>query len=65
VSTCVLLFLAFGSVVLPLKAIVMNVLPLSATSGVVVWIFQWGHLIAARYSSHRGPRPEAVVPPEE
>ena len=35
---------AFGSVVLPLKAIVMNVLSLSATFGVVVWIFQWGHL---------------------
>ncbi|MGH3187042.1 MAG: MMPL family transporter [Streptosporangiaceae bacterium] len=44
VSTFVLLFLAFGSVVLPLKAIVMNVLSLSATFGIVVWIFQWGHL---------------------
>jgi trehalose monomycolate/heme transporter len=44
VSTFVLLFGAFGSVVLPLKAIVMNVLSLSATFGVVVWIFQWGHL---------------------
>ena len=43
-STFVLLFLAFGSVVLPLKAIVMNVLSLGATFGVVVWIFQWGHL---------------------
>jgi RND superfamily putative drug exporter len=44
VSTFVLLFLAFGSVVLPLKAIVMNVLSLSATFGAIVWIFQWGHL---------------------
>jgi trehalose monomycolate/heme transporter len=44
VTTFVLLFLAFGSVVLPLKAIVMNVLSLSATFGVIVWIFQWGHL---------------------
>jgi RND superfamily putative drug exporter len=43
-STFVLLFLAFGSLVLPLKAIVMNVLSLSATFGVIVWIFQWGHL---------------------
>jgi RND superfamily putative drug exporter len=43
-ATFLLLFLAFGSVVLPLKAIVMNVLSLSATFGVVVWIFQWGHL---------------------
>ena len=44
VATFVLLFLAFGSVVLPLKAIVMNILSLSATFGVIVWVFQWGHL---------------------
>jgi trehalose monomycolate/heme transporter len=43
-STFVLLFLAFGSVVLPVKAIVMNVLSLTAMYGVVVWIFQQGHL---------------------
>jgi trehalose monomycolate/heme transporter len=43
-ATFVLLFLAFGSVVLPIKAIVMNVLSLSATFGVVVWVFQQGHL---------------------
>jgi trehalose monomycolate/heme transporter len=43
-ATFVLLFLAFGSVVLPVKAIVMNLLSLSATFGVVVWIFQYGHL---------------------
>ena len=43
-ATFLLLFLAFGSVVLPIKAIVMNVLSLSATFGVVVWIFQDGHL---------------------
>jgi RND superfamily putative drug exporter len=43
-ATFALLFLAFGSVVLPLKAIVMNVLSLSATFGVIVWVFQWGHL---------------------
>jgi trehalose monomycolate/heme transporter len=40
----VLLFLAFGSVVLPVKAVMMNLLSLSATFGVVVWIFQQGHL---------------------
>jgi RND superfamily putative drug exporter len=44
VATFILLFLAFGSVVLPLKAIVMNVLSMSATFGVIVWVFQWGHL---------------------
>src|SRR5215472_4009746 len=43
-ATFVLLFLAFGSVVLPLKAIVMNLLSLSATFGVIVWVFQQGHL---------------------
>jgi trehalose monomycolate/heme transporter len=43
-ATFVLLFLAFGSVVLPVKAIVMNILSLSATFGAVVWIFQEGHL---------------------
>ena len=42
--TLVLLFLAFGSVVLPLKAVVMNVLSLSASFGAIVWIFQDGHL---------------------
>ncbi len=43
-ATFVLLFLAFGSVVLPVKAIGMNALSLSATFGVIVWIFQEGHL---------------------
>jgi len=40
----VLLFVAFGSVVLPLKAVVMNVVSLGASFGVVTWIFQDGHL---------------------
>jgi len=44
VTTFVLLFLAFGSVVLPVKAIVMNVASLTATFGAIVWIFQEGHL---------------------
>lgn len=44
VATYVLLFLAFGSVLLPLKAILMNLLSLSATFGVLVLIFQDGHL---------------------
>ena len=43
-ATFVLLFLAFGSVVLPVKAIVMNALSLTATFGAIVWIFQQGHL---------------------
>ena len=40
----VLLFVAFGSVVLPLKAVLMNVVSLGASFGVVTWIFQDGHL---------------------
>jgi trehalose monomycolate/heme transporter len=43
-ATFVLLFLAFGSLVLPVEAIVANVLSLSAMYGVVTWIFQDGHL---------------------
>jgi RND superfamily putative drug exporter len=42
--TFVLLFLLTGSVVLPLKAVLLNVLSLSATFGALVWIFQDGHL---------------------
>jgi RND superfamily putative drug exporter len=40
----VLLFLAFGSVVLPVKAVAMNVVSIGAAFGVVVWGFQDGHL---------------------
>jgi RND superfamily putative drug exporter len=42
--TFVLLFLLTGSLVLPLKAIVLNVLSLSAAFGALVWVFQEGHL---------------------
>jgi len=42
--TFVVLFLMTGSVVLPAKAIVMNLLSLTATFGAMVWIFQEGHL---------------------
>ena len=44
VATFALLFLMTGSVAVPLKAIVMNVLSLGATFGVLVWGFQEGHL---------------------
>jgi uncharacterized membrane protein YdfJ with MMPL/SSD domain len=43
-TTFVLLFLMTGSVVVPLKAIVLNMLSLCATFGALVWIFQDGHL---------------------
>ena len=44
VSTLLILFLMTGSVVLPIKAVVMNFLSLSAMLGILVWIFQDGHL---------------------
>jgi RND superfamily putative drug exporter len=40
----ILLFLAFGSLVLPIKAIVMNLFSITASFGVVTWIFSDGHL---------------------
>lgn len=43
VATFVLLFLMFGSVLVPLKAIVLNVLSLTATFGAMVWVFQEGN----------------------
>jgi len=43
-GTFVLLFLMTGSVLVPAKALVMNTLSLGATFGVLVWVFQDGHL---------------------
>ncbi|MDM2140885.1 MMPL family transporter, partial [Mycobacteroides abscessus] len=42
--TFVLIFLMTGSVILPLKALVMNLLSLCVAFGALVWIFQDGHL---------------------
>jgi uncharacterized membrane protein YdfJ with MMPL/SSD domain len=39
-----ILFLLFGSVVIPLKAIVMTLLSITASFGALVWIFQEGNL---------------------
>ena len=43
-TTFIVLFLFTGSVVLPVKALVLNALSLTAVFGVLVWIFQEGHL---------------------
>lgn len=43
-TTFVLLFLFTGSILQPLRSLVLNALTLSATLGVMVWIFQDGHL---------------------
>ncbi len=44
VATYLVLFLLLGSLLLPLKAVLMNVLSISASYGALVWIFQDGHL---------------------
>ena len=43
-ATLILLFLMTGSVLVPIKALIMNLLSLGATFGALVWIFQDGHL---------------------
>ncbi|MGW5685021.1 MMPL family transporter [Nonomuraea sp. NPDC003754] len=43
-ATFVLLFAAFGSLLLPVKALLMNVLSIGASFGVIVWAFQYGNL---------------------
>lgn len=43
-ATLVLLFLFTGSVVIALKAVVVNLVSLAAMLGAVVWVFQEGHL---------------------
>ena len=44
VTLFVLLFLMLGSIIIPLKAIIMNVLSLSTAYGAMVWVFQDGNL---------------------
>jgi RND superfamily putative drug exporter len=44
IATYLVLFLLLGSVILPLKAVLMNFLSISASFGALVWIFQDGHL---------------------
>ncbi len=43
-ATLVILFLYTGSVLIPIKAFVLNLLSLSAALGVLVWVFQDGRL---------------------
>ena len=40
----VMLFAMTRSAALPLMAVVMNILTIGATFGMLVWVFQWGHL---------------------
>jgi RND superfamily putative drug exporter len=55
--TYFVLFLLTGSVVLPLKAVVLNFLSIGASFGALVWIFQQGHL-----SSLLGFTPQSIDP---
>jgi RND superfamily putative drug exporter len=43
-ATLVLLFMMTGSIIVPIKAVFMNILSLGASFGAMVWIFQQGHL---------------------
>jgi RND superfamily putative drug exporter len=56
-TTIVVLFLLLRSVILPIKAVLMNLLSLSAAFGAMVWIFQDGHL-----SSLLNITPSAIDP---
>ena len=55
--TYLVLFLLTGSLVLPLKAVVLNLLSIAASFGALVWIFQDGHL-----SGQLGFTPQSVDP---
>jgi len=60
VLTYLILLRAFRSVVLPIKAVLMNVLSVSATYGVLVLVFQhhWGSVLGF----HQTPQIEAWIP---
>jgi RND superfamily putative drug exporter len=45
--TVVMLYLLLGSVLLPLKAVVVNFLSISGSFGALVWVFQEGHLFVS------------------
>jgi RND superfamily putative drug exporter len=51
----VLLMIAFRSILVPLKAAVMNVLSIGAAYGVIVAVYQWGWLSAVFGVSRPGP----------
>jgi RND superfamily putative drug exporter len=50
--TYILLARAFRSLILPLKAVVLNLLSLGAAYGIIVFIFQWGHGSEAVWNVH-------------
>jgi RND superfamily putative drug exporter len=44
IASALVLFLLFGSIAIPIKAVIMTLLSISASFGALVWIFQEGHL---------------------
>jgi RND superfamily putative drug exporter len=56
-ATLIVLFLLTGSVVLPIKAVLLNFLSIGASFGALVWIFQQGHL-----STLLGFTPQSIDP---
>jgi RND superfamily putative drug exporter len=57
VVTYFVLFLLTGSVILPLKAVILNFLSIGASFGALVWLFQQGHL-----SGFLGFTPQSIDP---
>jgi RND superfamily putative drug exporter len=43
ISVLILLFVFTGSIILPIKAVLLNVMSLAATMGALTWIFVNGH----------------------
>ena len=43
ISTIILIFIQVRSIIIPIKAIVMNILSISASFGMLVFVFQWGY----------------------
>jgi RND superfamily putative drug exporter len=61
-SVLVLLFLFTGSVLIPLKAVLTNLLSIGAALGAVVWVFQEGHLSGVLGTGKLGSL-DVTVPP--
>ena len=57
--TYILLARAFRSLVLPLKAVILNLVSLGAAYGIVVFVFQWGHGSEAIWNV---PATNAIIP---
>ncbi|MGB8382508.1 MAG: MMPL family transporter [Dermatophilaceae bacterium] len=62
IATFVLMFLMTGSVVLPVKALIINVLSLGASLGIATWVFQNGHFESLLGFTSTGAL-ESMIPP--